>query len=399
MHSVVSLSRNLSEFLPQTIHQRRLQALELAVNSVMRGSTLSITQMGRYLRSGTRVKHQVKRMDRLVANGHLARESSALYRAMVHRLLGRASDVLVLVDWSDFSVDGQQQLLRASVPVGGRALTLYEELHPKCRQGHRAVHQAFLEHLATILPARCVPVIVADAGFKTPFYRSVESLGWHWLGRIRGLDQVCWDGAPHQWVGAKSLYAIATTRAADLGLAQWTRKNPLAGRLVLIFNRRRGRHDHTLKGQPRRSAPSRKQARRHAEPWLLVASPSLHPRHAKTLVNWYRTRMQIEEGFRDTKSVSRGLGIARGRHTSFKRAHNLLLIAALATFSLWILGHWAKQHRWQRHIAVNNRDDAYSNLTLARLLIAHGHTPTPRRALKIPSTCVPKYMASLEAPS
>ena len=40
--------------------------------------------------------------------------------------------------------------------------------------------------------------------------------------------------------------------------------------------------------------------------------------------------MQIEEGFRDTKSVAYGLGIANGRHAAFMRAAHLLLIAALA---------------------------------------------------------------------
>lgn len=51
--------------------------------------------------------------------------------------------------------------------------------------------------------------------------------------------------------------------------------------------------------------------------------------------------MQIEENFRDTKSVAYGLGIARENRTTLTRASNLLLIAALATLVLWANGTFA----------------------------------------------------------
>jgi hypothetical protein len=35
-----------------------------------------------------------------------------------------------IVDWSPLTDDQSQQLLRASLPVGGRSITLYEEVHP-----------------------------------------------------------------------------------------------------------------------------------------------------------------------------------------------------------------------------------------------------------------------------
>lgn len=152
------------------------------------------------------------------------------------------------------------------------------------------------------------------------------------------MPLLCWDGSPHEWVGAKTLYSLASARPQDLGLACWVRSRPLEGRLVLIRRARRGRKDHSLQGPARRSRLSRQHAKRSREPWLLIASPSLQEVSARQIVNLYQTRMQIEENFRDTKSVTLGLGIANERRTTFARAENLLLIAALATFALWVIG-------------------------------------------------------------
>src|SRR5690606_5701273 len=134
------------------------------------------------------------------------------------------------------------------------------------------------------------------------------------------------------------LYSLATPTAQSLGYAQWVRSAPLRGRLVLVRHRAKGRHDKTLGGHKRRSALSRKHAKRVKEPWLLIASPSLRARTAKQLVRLYTTRMQIEQNFRDTKSTRVGIGIARQHDTRLARARNLLLIAALACFILWLIG-------------------------------------------------------------
>jgi hypothetical protein len=40
---------------------------------------------------------------------------------------------LIIVDWSDLHADGSRQLLRAAPIVQGRALTLFEEVHPLSR--------------------------------------------------------------------------------------------------------------------------------------------------------------------------------------------------------------------------------------------------------------------------
>lgn len=180
-------------------------------------------------------------------------------------------------------------------------------------------------------------------------------------------------------------------------MAHWVRRAPLSGRLVLMRHPRQGRKDRTLAGPTRRSGLSRTQARRAREPWLLIASPSLHRLNARQIVRLYKTRMQIEENFRDTKSTAYGLGIARKRYTHFERALNLLLIAALAGFVLWLIGCLAQARRWDRLVRVNSssRQPDYSTLTLARLVIQHHTGRLPRDCLDNASSMITEYLSTV----
>lgn len=394
MHTRLVLQKFFRESLPQ-LHRFRSQALMDAVDAVTHGARVSITTLGRALGdTGTRIKHRVKRMDRLVGNGLLHAQARQIYQAMIRRLLAGCVQPMILIDWSDFSADRQQQLLRASLAVGSRAVTLYEELHPYRKLANRKVQHRFVDRLQGMLPAHCTPIIIADGGFRVPFYRYVESLGWHWVGRIRNRDLVQWRGAPADWISARSLHGIAAIRAQDLGPAWWVRRDPLAGRLVLIRKPRRGRKDHALNGATRRSRLSRKHASGAREPWLLIASMSLHDFGAKQIVRLYKTRMQIEEGFRDTKSTTRGLGIANARYTSYARAANLLLIAALASFMLWLIGCLARlRETWRQQVAVNSssKSPAYSPIFIARLIVKYIHERLPISCLGDAATSVQRY--------
>jgi len=59
------------------------------------------------------------------------------------------------------------------------------------------VQQYFLQRLAALMLSSVAPIVIADAGFRVPFYREAERLGWRWVGRVRGRDYVCLN---HGWV-------------------------------------------------------------------------------------------------------------------------------------------------------------------------------------------------------
>lgn len=78
------------------------------------------------------------------------------------------------------------------------------------------MHRAFLAKLKALLPEGVQPIMVTDAGFRAPWFKAVNRLAWHWIGRIRNRDYLRLQGTV-PWVGCKRLYAMARTRPQALG--------------------------------------------------------------------------------------------------------------------------------------------------------------------------------------
>jgi hypothetical protein len=379
------------------MHLRRFKALMAAVESGLRGASVTITALGRAVSGETQLKHKIKRMDRLIGNPHLNEERYAIYRVMTQWLLHALPMPLILFDWSPLTDDQSWQLLRASLPVGGRSLTLYEEVHPRSKLGNRKVQQQFLERLHRMLPASVTPIAVADSGFRTPFFRAVECLGWHWLGRIRNRDFVAFADCPDEWIPAKSLYAKASHKPQLLGTAHWVRSHPLTGQLVSFFRPPKGRKHLTLHKRPAQSRFSRKHAEREKEPWLLVVSPSLKAYPPARIVDYYRCRMQIEQGFRDTKATHYGLDLANESRIQSERRANLLLIAALIIFTLWLVGCNLKGSEVERHIKVNSGSKSpYSVIFLARIACRYVTFELPDQYWLLAQALLVSYFVNLE---
>jgi hypothetical protein len=366
MHALTILHRCLAPLLTQ-IHRRRLDTLLAAVAACVSGPALSLTDIGRRFDGPTPLRYKIKRADRLLGNRRLQSEARSVYAALCRVSLARIREPLILIDWSDLKADQSLHLLRASLPVGGRSLTLYEEVHPQKQLNGRRVQEQFLQRLAALLPAHVAPVIVADAGFKVPFYREVERLGWRWVGRVRGRDYV---RLTTRWVSCKAIFQRATATPTALGIGEWVRSNPLRARFVLVRQPPQGRRAKTASGRRARSKKSEQSARGAREPWLLVASVQFADLAPKQLVRRYRQRMQIEESFRDLKSQHFGEGLERSRSEGAGRFTILVLIATLAAFLLWLLGSAAERIELQRWLHPGNgKRRVYSRLFLARLLL------------------------------
>lgn len=347
MHALRILQQRLRCACPQ-IHLKRLTALLSCVAGALRGQRLTLTELGRALPRQARVKHSIKRVDRLLGNVHLGSERFGIYQRIARWLLTGTQRPVIVVDWWDLTADRRWQLLRAALPMGGRTLTLYEEVHPLRHLGNRRVHGAFLRQLKTILPAAATPIVVTDAGFKAPWFKALTRMGWHWIGRIRGQQYVRAEGET-LWVRCKLLYAQAHAVAQALGLHEIVRGNRVRCNLYLVKRRKKNRIHKSVFGQRCRSAHSLKQEAGQRDPWLLAASASLTTLNATAIVNIYAQRMQIEQAFRDLKSDRYGLGfelhLSRGR----ERIATLLLIASLTLLVLWQIGCVAIAHGLHLH--------------------------------------------------
>ena len=393
MHTVKVFHKFLIQSLP-SIHAAGLKTFVAAVQALTLGAKASVSSLGRGLTGSAYDKHKIKRMDRLLSNESLYQERKQIYAALTARLLTGITEPIIAIDWSVLCADQSWQLLRAAIAVGGRCLRLYEEVHPQSKLGNTRVQHLFLEPLAAMIPKSSHPIIVADSGFKTPFYRHVEKLGWHWVGRIRGQDFICLNNAKQACFSAKSLHQKATTTAKYLGEIKWVKKTPLLAFIVLIGQSKKQRKALTLRGKKRRSKRNNVHAKREKEPWVLVPSLSLQARSPKQIVRIYRTRMQIEEGFRDCKAVHYGLGLSQDRRINSKRRSLLCLIAHCATFVLWCIGVAGKQTIFFKRVRVNSssKREPYSAVFLARLLLAQAQFRLPEKAIKDALNNIKAYM-------
>jgi hypothetical protein len=396
MHTAKVLHKLLIQSVP-SIHATRLNTVIVSVQALTQGARATVTSLGRGLMGKAYDKHKIKRVDRLLSNARLYQERHSIYNALTRRLLLGLSEVIIAVNWSPLCADQSWQLLRAAIPVGGRSLTLYEEAHPQSKLGNRKVQHQFLKQLATMVPATCRPIIVADSGFKTPFFRYIENhLDWHWVGRIRGMDFICWENELGHWFNPKLLYSKATLTAQCLGFVNWVRRQPLCAFIVLIRQTKKQRQSLTFKGKKRQSRSNLVHVRREQEPWVLVVSLSLQKRTAKQIVRVYKTRMQIEEGFRDCKSVHYGLCLSQNRRMNQRRRSVLCLIAACAIFVLWCIGVAGQQTPLAKQVRVNSSSKRapYSVIFLARLLISQAHFRLPDKAITEALSQVKIYMDS-----
>jgi len=165
MRTVNTLKQTLSSML-QTIHDVRLESVFWAVSALLRGGRLSLTCLGRAGAGHGIPKHAIKRCDRLLGNKHLHEELPLFYRAIAQSLLKNRSRPLVLIDWT--RIEPKHVALVASVPLQGRSLPLYLEVHSEKFDSNRRVMSRFLKRLRAVIPmiSRFIVFISAAAVFE-----------------------------------------------------------------------------------------------------------------------------------------------------------------------------------------------------------------------------------------
>jgi Transposase DDE domain len=349
-------------------HCTRQAALLKLVQALLGGSKLSLTELGRHRSGDAYTKHHIKAADRLLGNRHLHAERDGIYRAIARTLLAGIKRPLILVDWSDADLRRRWLMIKAAVAVGGRAVSVYEKVYPMKRYNSPKTHREFLLALKTMLPEGCNPIIVTDAGFRGPWFKAVEAHGWDWVGRIRNKIKYYREDTG-RWHYTDSLYKQATARVRHIGEVSLSPRHGYRFRMYLV------RAYKPRVGRPPRTRPQggrvRQYRRLHRAPWLLATS--LH--HGRGSSRWikdlYAQRMQIEETFRDTKSHRWGFGLNHARCNDGRRLEVLLLIGALASLVLWLVGLHGRLLDWVRRLQANTetRKPVLSTVFVGRQLL------------------------------
>jgi hypothetical protein len=238
-------------------------------------------------------------------------------------------------------------LLRAALVTQGRALSLYEEVHPQELLGNNATQKIFLLKLKKLLPSDVKPIILTDAGFYNDWFKAVAKLNWDYVGRLRG-NHTYFDGK--QWIKCLKAFAQATAKATHLGHVKLCKKNTADASLYLIKEPPLKHKKHINNKSRSHSDTYRKSAN---DPWLLASSLSGENTSAETVINLYKKRMQIEEGFRDLKSSKYGLSFEHAYSKKIERIQILLLLAMLASLIAHLTGLAAENENLHYQFQAN----------------------------------------------
>lgn len=351
MHATQVINTHLKKMC-QAIHKKRLKALMTMVEACIQGKKLSVTGLGRAIKNAVYEKHNIKRADRLMSNLALNQERGLVYRTIAKWIIGNHKQPVILVDWSDLREDRSFHLLRATLPVGGRALTLYDEVHPQKKLANVKVEARFLKRLKALLPESCCPIIITDAGYRTPWFNAVTALGWDFVGRVGGHTMISPQGQ-EDWIRIEHIFETATTRARYFGFIDLVKRNPTPCYAYLVKKKKQGRIKKNVYGQRSAMSYSEKVAQQQRTPWFIVTSIEGGAAITKRIINLYKTRMQIEESFRDIKNSRWGFSLDEAKVSTKFRYENLLLVGVLATFAVWLTGKVAELKNVHRQYQAN----------------------------------------------
>lgn len=367
----------------EIVHTKQWTALWRAVAGLLEGGQLWLTGLGRSLPGATTDKHRIKAADRLLGSTAIQRALPRLYSVLATFLLRRIRRPVILIDWTGGG-SSRFYILCATLCFRGRALPICSRTFPLKRKCSPSAEREFLDALVELIPRHCHPILVSDAGFHTEWFDSVLAVGWDFVGRLRGRKKAL---RKDRLVPLEEIHALAGRRPKCLGICYLSSirdKTPRPFRLVLSAKpKAKGRHRITTLGTKGRNTADRQRSAAAREPLLLATSLAAQ---TKVVIATYRTRMQIEETFRDFKSHRYGWSLEDVRCRTPARIDVLLLIAALATIAMHMLGFAAQQQELDRGFQANTQRKrrVFSTFFLAKLVVRRRlHAQIPDLLLRL----------------
>jgi Transposase DDE domain len=301
----------LQEYIAQVLpwaHGHQLKGITTFVNAIIEKQTGNQAKLARGLGNQ---EAAVKRLSRLLHNERLAPHRLAdAVLAQALRQLPPTGKVRLAWDWT---IEGSQHLLVASLVTGGRAVPLYWRaydatvLKGRMRRYEMAVMRRVLTRVQRAIGRRRV-LVTADRGFAdVALVEVLTALGVEFIIRVKGSTKVCVQG---QWRPLHTLPFVGNARQRDLGRLAYCESAP--HRLWVTLSRARD-----AKGQ--------------WGMWYLISNRS---RRACATAAEYARRFGCEQGFRDTKWE---LGFAQARikdSHAWSRLFALFALALLVVVSL-----------------------------------------------------------------
>ncbi|HHL2713287.1 TPA: IS4 family transposase [Yersinia enterocolitica] len=361
-------------------HKYRQNALLDATIALINGASLTLTSIGRYLPGAAQVKNKIKRIDRLLGNESLHRDIPLIFKNIISMLTRQLSLCVIAVDWSGYPSQ-EYHVLRASLICDGRSIPLLSWIVPSEKQQNSQIQKGFLDALADAVNPQARVFIVTDAGFQNAWFRHIKSLGWDFIGRIRGNKQLRLTRKGECWFRRQELQASNKPEYLGPGTLSRAEYAQCDGHFYLHQKALKGRKNKRSRCRPTRFSQVCDARGAAKEPWLIFSSTDdFKPREIMKL---YSRRMQIEQNFRDEKSERFGFGLRASYSRSAGRMLVLSLLATLSTIVMWLLGYHAESKglhlRYQANSLKSRRVISY--LTLAENILRHSPLILIRTAL------------------
>ena len=346
--------------------------VEMAAALIKDKAILTLSSLGQNLAGTSHEKHKVKRVDRALGNDGLYEDLPLAYKALFEELLCKRKVLDIIVDWSG-CCNWHESCIRASLVCAGRALTIYQEVHESSMQQKHEVHLEFLVNLKKLIPSSTEVTIITDRGFQAKWFNLVQNMGWDFIGRVSSTYNYQLNNKG-ELKSIRELYAKATSKAEMLGEGFIGTRKKTYGYFYRYKSKLKGRKSKKIKNKPHYKHLDREYGSQQKTPWIIMTSHKPNERDAKSVVNAYYTRMQIEQTFRDDKSERFGYGFRFGRTRSVKRLSILLFVAALASFALMITGVVGESKKLQKKYQANtiSHRRVLSLITLGKRIIKQG---------------------------
>lgn len=315
------------------------KALAEIAHGAMKCRRVSQADIGRAMETDTEAKYNIKRVSRFVTNNkvNIAEGCRGLVR-IAAKASGRC--LVVAVDWVDV---GPYKVLKAAVPIRGRAVPILFAAYPKWRlkRSQNAFEEAFFELLASLLPARTWTVIVADRGFaRAELAGKLRELELNHVIRVNAKVRFTSDG----FEGLLSEHGVKEGGHRVLGWGRYTARRPVERRVIVRWERG------------------------HEEPLILGTDL---PWNWRKVVEVFKQRMSIEELFRDEKNIRYGWGLRQTKVGTAGRLERLLLVLAFAYLLLLVIGLVCRETMSEAHwasAATKTRDQA-CGFTIGRYML------------------------------
>jgi hypothetical protein len=356
----------------ETIHSNRLKALMDVAVGVQRSQSLALSAIGRNLPGTAKVKHKIKKVDRLEGNLNLYAELGELYEGLsnyIFKYIAKETSTPIIIDLCYLKDNRKVQMLSAEVPLKGRSLPLYREVFESGELSGRA--KTFINHLSQCVPHDREVIVVMDAGFSEDWFAAIEELNWYWLVRVRQGKRIKL-AKDSEWLETKAFLGTIEPRAKHYAEAFLMKTHERSCRLVTKKNAEKNTKAKYKKLPRDYNAGSGDYRRSAKEPWILATNL---PKNFNTtqILSFYKKRMQIEESFRDLKSHQFGLSARYVKTDCVYRWSVKMILGAIVQVIYWITGIVAYSQNFHSTFQANTVKDrkVFSYFYLGQLMFEY----------------------------